>query len=223
MDLDLDLELATHLVYSLSADGKNRNLSLYDQLELLGYKFNKIELPKYKDNNKKVSIFFIIGFILGDGTLYLRLRNSDKGSIWLIPTLLLPQTKNKYNAHFFSILEEFFKSNNINTYTINKSKDTETLDILNESILLPQHSKSTENIKEMSILTVESINSIFNQFLPLIEPYSQYMFWKYDQYDLLYRVAKLVNAKTHYTLYGFITIIEIIYSYPNKRHQSKEF
>jgi hypothetical protein len=75
----------------------------------------------------------------------------------------------------------------------------------------------------MSVLTVESINSIFNQLLPLIEPYSQYMFWKYDQYELLYRVAKLVKSKAHFTLYGFLTIIDIIYSYPNKRHQSKEF
>ena len=32
-----------------------------------------------------------------------------------------------------------------------------------------------------------------------------------------------VNAKAHLTLYGFITIIEIIYSYPNKRIQPKEF
>lgn len=46
---------------------------------------------------------------------------------------------------------------------------------------------------------------------------------KYDQYELLDRVAKLVKAKTHYTLYGFFTIIEIIYNYTNNRHQPKEF
>ncbi len=37
------------------------------------------------------------------------------------------------------------------------------------------------------------------------------------------RVAHLINAKTHYTLYGFLNIIDIIYSYPNKRTQSKEY
>ena len=37
------------------------------------------------------------------------------------------------------------------------------------------------------------------------------------------RVARLVNAKAHYTLYGFICIIDIIYSYPNKRLKPKEF
>jgi len=37
----------------------------------------------------------------------------------------LPQLKNKYNAHFFSMLEQFFESLDIKTYTVNKSKDSE--------------------------------------------------------------------------------------------------
>ena len=37
------------------------------------------------------------------------------------------------------------------------------------------------------------------------------------------RAALLVNAKAHLTLYGFKTLIEIVYSYPYKRSQSKEF
>ena len=57
--------------------------------------------------------------ILGDGTLHLILRISDKGSIWVIPTLFLPQLKNKYSVHFFSILEDFFKSSEIKVYIIN--------------------------------------------------------------------------------------------------------
>lgn len=75
LDSTTSTELAIQLVYSLSLDGKNRKLALSDQLELLDYKFSKIEIPDYKDNYKKIHILFIIGFILGDGTLYLRLRN----------------------------------------------------------------------------------------------------------------------------------------------------
>jgi hypothetical protein len=37
------------------------------------------------------------------------------------------------------------------------------------------------------------------------------------------KVARLVKGKAHYTLYGFETIVEIIYSYPNKRLNPKEF
>lgn len=207
------LALATHIVYVLSADGINRKLSLSDQLKLLGLNSSNMELPIYTDNFTSPSILFIIGFIIGDGTLHLRLRNSDKGSIWLIPTLLLPQLKNKYNAHFFSMLEIFFKSLGIKTYTINKANDSEIVNIL---------SSNDRNIKEMTILTVEGISYIFEILLPEIRPYSHYLYWKYDQYELMSGVARLVNAKAHYTLYGFMAIIEIIYSYPNKRLQSKE-
>jgi len=119
------LALAIHIVYDLSADGVNRKLSLFDQLNLLGLNFTNIKLPTYTDNLTTPSILFIIGFIVGEGSLHLRLRNSDIGSIWLIPTLLLPQLKNKYNAHFFSMLEQLFKSLDIKTHTVNKSKDSE--------------------------------------------------------------------------------------------------
>jgi len=216
-DLKLDpssLALATHIVYDLSADGVNRKLSLSDQLKFLGLNSTNVELPTYTDNFNTPSILFIIGFILGAGTIHLRLIISDKGSIWLIPTLLLPQLKNKYNAHFFSMLENYFKSLDIKTYTINKANDSEIVDIL---------TSNERNIKEMTILTVESISSMFAKFIPLIRPYSHYLYWKYDQYGLMSSVSRLVNAKAHYTLYGFMALIEIIYSYPNKRLQSKEF
>jgi hypothetical protein len=75
----------------------------------------------------------------------------------------------------------------------------------------------------MTVLTVEII--MFEKFIPAVEPYSKYFYWKYDQYELISLVARLRlrRAKAHYTLYGFMTIIEIIYSYPNKRLQPKEF
>ena len=92
-----------------------RKLSLSEQLALFGISQSKTDTPIYTDNFNKITILFIIGFILGDGTLFLRLRNSETGSIWLIPTLVLPQLKNKYKYtatrdHFFTILTNFFKS-----------------------------------------------------------------------------------------------------------------
>ena len=82
---------------------------------------------------------------------------------------------------------------------------------------------SKDNTKKMTIFTVEGINYIFEQLIPLIKPHSHYFYWKFDQYELKSRIARLTNAKAHSTLYGSQTIIEIIYSYPNKRSQSKEF
>ena len=217
--LDLSsLALATNIVYSLSAHGTERKLSLSEQLSLFCISPTNIDIPNYTDNYNKVSILFIIGMILGDGTLHLRLRKSDKGSIWVIPTLFLPQLKNKYSVHFFSILENFFKSFEIKVYTVNNAKDSETIEIISSSTNVDK-----DNIKKLTILTVESIHSMFKKLIPMMNPYSHYFYWKYDQYELMSRVALLVNNKAHLTLYGFKTIIEIVYSYPNKRSQSKEF
>ncbi len=213
-----NLALATKIVYSLSAHGTEKKLSLSEQLSLFGISPSNIDIPDYTDNDNKVSILFIIGMILGDGTLHLRLRKSDKGSIWLIPTLFLPQLKNKYSAHFFYILERFFKSLDIKVYIINNAKDSETKEILSSSLKV-----DTNSIKKMTILSVESIHSMFEKLIPLILPYSHYFYWKFEQFELMSRVALLVSKKAHLTLYGFKTIILIIYSYSNKRSQSKEF
>lgn len=212
-----NLALATIIVYSISCHGTERKLSLSEQLKLFSINSTNIDIPNYTDNYNKVSILFIIGLILGDGTLYLRLRKSDKGSIWVIPTLFLPQLKNKYSVHFFSILEDFFKSLEIKTYTVNNAKDLDTINIISSN-----NNVDKNKINKMTILTVESIHSIFEKFVPILTSYSHYFYWKYEQYELMSRVALLVNNKAHLTLYGFKTIIEIVYSYPNKRSQSKE-
>ena len=214
------LAQAIQIVYSLAVNGNNRKLSLSEQLALFGISQTNSNTSIYTDNFTKMTILFIIGFILGDGTLFLRIRNSSAGSIWLIPTLLLPQLKNKYNGHFFSKLENFFTSIEIKTYTINKIKNSEIADILN---LDADKDDVRAAGAEITILTIDSIHSIFDKLLPIFKPYSYYFYWKYDQYELMNKVARLVKAKAHYTLYGFTTILDIIYSYPNKRIKSKEF
>ena len=75
------LALAINIIYDLSADGTDRQYYLIEQLRLLSINNININLPVYTDNNKNISILFIIGFILGDGTLHIRLRKSDKRSI----------------------------------------------------------------------------------------------------------------------------------------------
>nr|QKS32167.1 homing endonuclease [Sphaerobolus stellatus] len=75
----------------------------------------------------------------------------------------------------------------------------------------------------MTVLTVESIHSIFEKLIPIFSPYSHYFYWKFPQFELMSRLSRLINAKAHNTLYGFSTILDIIYSYPNSRLKSKEF
>ena len=115
-------------------------------------------------------------------------------------------------------MENFFKSFDIKVYIIKRAKDSETIEILSSSANVDK-----DYIKEMTILTVENTHSMFEKLIPMMKPYSHYFYWKYDQYELMSRVALLVNNKAHLTLYGFKTIISIIYSYDNNRTYSKEF
>lgn len=42
-------------------------------------------------------------------------------------------------------------------------------------------------------------------------------YWKYPELEMLSKVDKFISIKIHHTLFGFITILIIIYSYNNKR------
>lgn len=256
------LFMATKLVYSISLDGVKRKLSFSEQLKLLNLNHIEVVLPEYKDNTTSVSLLFIVGFILGDGTLHLRLRQLDNGSIWLIPMLSLPQVKNAYSAHLFNLFNDFFNSINIKTIIssniknetssteINSKLDFKTTsnvkgvptpdtspeadarplkvvegrgiidgDTNNSAIVSPENL----NNKKMSTLRIEGITSIFINLLPLFKIDSKYFYWKFDQYELLEKVSRLVNSKAHLTYYGMVTIIKIIYSYPHERHQTENY
>lgn len=96
----------------MSPHGKDRKISIKEQLNIFNLdEINKptVDIFNYKDNsNTKLSIIFIIGLIIGDGTLYLRLRKSNNNSIWLIPTLLIPQIKDNYNDQNISLIKSYF-------------------------------------------------------------------------------------------------------------------
>jgi hypothetical protein len=46
-----------------------------------GLPYKTVPILNYMDNHFKLTTLFIIGFMLGDGPLHLRLIKSDKGSI----------------------------------------------------------------------------------------------------------------------------------------------
>ena len=219
------LATAIHLMYDISLYGVNRKLSLIDQLKKLSLQNIKANMPNFIDNFTPISIPFVIGFILGDGTLHVRLRMSDKGSIWIIPIVLLPQLNNKYNNHFFILLTKFFESLDIKPQITNDLSDLEKLGITNT---LPSIEDSIEDrgkkeLYKMTFFTIEGIHNVFDKFVPSISSYSHHLYWKYHQYELMLIVSRFMKGNAHKTLYGFITIIETIYTFPNIRIHSKYF
>ena len=57
----------------------------------------------------------------------------------VIATIFFTQLKNKYSVHFFSILEDFFKSSEIKVYIINNAKDSEAIDIISSTANLDKN------------------------------------------------------------------------------------
>jgi hypothetical protein len=64
------------IVYSMAASGNKRILSLQDKLSLLNLTFdgNSKPINIFNDNPRLPNFPFILGFILGDGSLSLRIR-----------------------------------------------------------------------------------------------------------------------------------------------------
>lgn len=85
------------LVYSLSPDGRSRAITLDEKLSLVTNKASKgfSELQpdaplsseakplEVKENTATMGILFILGFFLGDGSLYIRIRDNITGLLFI--------------------------------------------------------------------------------------------------------------------------------------------
>lgn len=68
------LAQAISIMYTLAVSGTQRSLSLVEQLSLLSLPLTTCPIPTYTDNSVMPSFPFIMGLLLGDGSLVLRLR-----------------------------------------------------------------------------------------------------------------------------------------------------
>lgn len=187
------------LVYSLAISGNKRLLSLEDQLSLLNLPYDGIPEPieVFKDNLTLPNFPFILGFLLGDGSVIIRIRLAEN-SLWLIPVLLLPQKSMESNQQFFNILTRYFKSLNVTSSIVN-------------------------NNQGMTILSVEGINNIIVTLLPFFKEYSHFGYWKSDRIQLLLEFAQYISAGVHLTRQGLIALLHVIYSYPQGREYTLEY
>jgi hypothetical protein len=110
-DNKTNIALATTLSYNLSLVGYPKVYKLEYFLTKLG--LDVINIPtsagEYSDNQNIPSILFFIGFILGDGTLHIKLRKTSSGSINIIPLIYVSQVSSEYNKHFIELLGKFFE------------------------------------------------------------------------------------------------------------------
>lgn len=70
------------LVYSLAASGNERITSLPDKLKEMNLPFDGNSEPEtcYLDNPLVPSFLYIFGFLLGDGSFFIRIRQTSAGT-----------------------------------------------------------------------------------------------------------------------------------------------
>lgn len=152
------------LVYSLSPGGNSRMISLKDKLISCGVDESYISQSKlsamvesrnkqnkklFPENNIPMSILFIIGFFLGDGCIYIRIRENDKG-LAFIPKFEIKQKNTFSSEQLMNKICEFFVNNGIKANVA-----------LNENYVL---------------CVIEGVDSVCHKLLLFIEKYSEFFF-----------------------------------------------
>lgn len=105
------------------------------------------------ENNKRLSVLFILGFLLGDGNFGIRIRGSQKG-VWFIPVIRLEQ---KYTLDNWNLLNNILQY--LNTQSV-KGRISEY--------------EKTPNSNHI-VLTIENKTSVHN-FVKIIKEYGEFFF-----------------------------------------------
>jgi hypothetical protein len=110
---------SVHLAYSLSPLGKDHKISLKEKLGFVTGKSKSttdklisgmnFEFPK---NNVPMGLTFILGFFLGDGSLYIRIRDNRSG-LRFIPKFEIKQKYTDTNANIMELVCIFLQSKGI--------------------------------------------------------------------------------------------------------------
>jgi hypothetical protein len=189
---------AVKLVYSLAKSGTDRKIAILQKFLELGLPYDNVPDPKgvYTDNPNIPSFLFLFGFILGDGSIFIRIRQTTQGSLNFIPIITFPQKTTEHNNHMFNMLTAFFANMGINS-SITPKKDGMTFLIL-------------EGVKVISPL------------VPMIHANMSYSYWKSENLNLLLEFYKCYSAGIHIYRQGIIALLKIIYKYINKRDKSLE-
>jgi hypothetical protein len=203
-----------YLVYNL-IDNSKRFISKEDKIKLfLNYKdiykdnIDKINFDYYNKyiitikslyndkciNNFKINFLFIHGLFLGDGSFYIRIRNSNNLP-WYVPIYRITQKMTIYNEDLFNIIIKYLKDYNINP-NIKKEKYNDSKDRSKPSMI---------------ILYIDTQKDIKN-YAKLLLKYPNYYYFKSNQIYFMLQACKLFG-KIKVWREGYIALLKLIYNY----------
>jgi hypothetical protein len=184
------------LIYSLAKTGVERKITLLEKFAEFGLPSDNDPDPKgvYLDNPSIPSFLFLFGLNLGDGSIFIRIRQTTGGSLNFIPNLTFAQKTTEQNKHIFNMLATFFTNIGINPVILNKKDGMTFFNI--------------EGVKAISLL------------VPMFNKNTSYSYWKSENINLLIEFFKRHSAGIHTYREGTIALLETMYKYPNKRDKS---
>lgn len=180
-----------NLAYSL-VNNPGKKVSIYDKTyavlseTVTTNNLNNIKL--YPDNNKPLSILFLLGFLLGDGNFAIKIRDSKQG-VWFIPIIRLEQKHTLDNSKLF---------NNIIEY-------------LNKLDIKATIYKYEKNKHSSHIVIIENKVSIRN-FINIIKHNKDFFFWKKEQINLIINSLVIISVAARHWKQSQIALLRLLYN-----------
>lgn len=187
------------LVYSMNSSGNTRKLSIEDKLKSLNLEgYSSEPNTSFKDNPLSPTFLFILGFFLGDGGIYVRIRITTSGALNFIPSLILFQKPDNRVIHMFERMSETIKSLGINSFIV-----------------------EGEGKLRSANIRIEGISAISN-LVPFLSKNSNLLYWKSDDVNMVLKFLIYHSAGLYTYQKGLIAILNLLYQDNNKRNKTLE-
>ncbi len=183
-----------HLVYSTNPEGKKRKLLLKEKLNQFNCSFSSYYNLKVEENNNLPSKLFIIGLFLGDGSI---------GFVFDSPPSRFPRFYIKLLFNFAA------QSSNVQLLKL----------IAKKMNLKPQIYK-----RKSGMLGLEFTGkTVFEVIMPFLAEHIKWLFWRKDRFIYVQKIVNMFKNKDHLSKEGLKSIIDLLYSKPNKYLKPKEY
>lgn len=201
--LNVDKLLIVKLIYSLSTSGAGRSISMLEKLELLNLKTDSTMVDMVSsgigDNPQELTLYFFIGFFLGDGNLGLwPVWAESDACLVFSPRLTLVQLAKDSNIVLMNKIKsllELYLNIDVLLYTANNQNNPNT--------------KST--LPVVITMVVQGQHNVLELLLNLLAPHYDYLYWKKPQYDLLTWFKAIVKDGLHLQSFIIRIILKRLY------------
>ena len=199
------------LVYSLTGRASHRSLPIANKTSNLGIAPN-VPYPvlSYDDNLTPPNMLFILGFFLGDGSLFPMMHwRASKPLVEIKSQMTLVQTSIPTNRPFMQLMHDVLIQNGMHCRILDdgmvNGKDVTSLITI------------TGVRNHLMRISMHGNPSVNDNFIPFLAENHHFLFWKLSQYNLIVCCKMFISNGLHRTYIGLKALAILIYSVPNKR------